>query len=403
MISQEKSITSEHAKDTNISQKNSLRPHESSIRVLMMSDHLGHGDGKIHGGTTYFLNTLPHMGPPDLHVTVAFFAKRHPASKILEAKGIAPLFLGRSKWDPRAYKDLVKLIHTHSPQVLHLSGLKSILLGRMASHRCGIPSVVHVHDSYPIPPGVRHLQQRMGKTTAAALIICEAHRDHALKEFRIPADRIHLLQNGIDIDPFLNPPADARRRCRQELGISDKSPVIGVIGRVVEEKGQAALIRVMSDITKHHPEVKLLVVGDGPNRTHCENIVKDLGLETTVIFTGQRMDIPKLLAAIDVVAMPSFCEEAFGFSALEAIASGVPVVAFNSGGVPTIVVDGKTGILVDRDNIAGLAQSIRNLLGDDSLRKKLGANGRQHAQTFSIKDHVHNLCRIYEGVLRSNR
>jgi glycosyltransferase involved in cell wall biosynthesis len=148
-----------------------------------------------------------------------------------------------------------------------------------------------------------------------------------------------------------------------------------------------------------HPDAVLLLVGDGPDRARCEALVEQLGLVRAVRFAGHRHDIADILAALDVAVVPSVCEEGFPFVALEASAAGRPVVAFESGGLPEAVLNGQTGIVVPKGDLAGLSGAIAKLLQDPALARHLGEGGRQNAMRFSMSEHVSELINLYEATL----
>ncbi|MGH6945570.1 MAG: glycosyltransferase family 4 protein, partial [Geminicoccaceae bacterium] len=114
-------------------------------------------------------------------------------------------------------------------------------------------------------------------------------------------------------------------------------------------------------------------------------------------------DIPDLLAAVDVAAVPSMCEEGLPFVALEAAAASRPVVAFRSGGLPEIVLHEETGIIVPKGDADGLAQAIARVLADPELARRLGANGRRHAARFTLSRHVERLMAVYDAILAGRR
>ena len=134
-----------------------------------------------------------------------------------------------------------------------------------------------------------------------------------------------------------------------------------------------------------------------------ESLARELGLGAAVRFLGRRDDVPALLAASDVVAVPSVVAEAFGLTALEGMAAGRPVVAFASGGLPELVRDGETGILVPTGDAAGLARAIRQLLTEPALRDRLGAAGRRVAAGFTTEARVAALSDIYERIAATSR
>jgi len=147
------------------------------------------------------------------------------------------------------------------------------------------------------------------------------------------------------------------------------------------------------------PEAILVLVGEGETRRRCEALVRELGLERCVKLVGQRSNMPEVLAALDVVAMPSMFGEGLPYAAIEALAAGRPVVGFPTAGIPEVVVDGETGLLVPPGDVDGLAQALIRVLGDDELRERMSVGARKDAQRFTIARHVDSLIAIYRELL----
>jgi glycosyltransferase involved in cell wall biosynthesis len=276
--------------------------------------------------------------------------------------------------------------------------MKGALLGAAAARLTARPALVHLHDMHPLKPGLRALQRRASRRMAKTIVVSEPIREFAVKEYGVAHDRIEILPNGIRLDSIKASGA-ARGRVRAELGLDDATPVVGLTARLCPEKGHDYLIRALPALRARCPDAVLVMAGDGPARGDCESVARDLGLEDAVRFLGHRQDVPDLLAAMDVVAVPSVWEEPFGYSALEGIAAGRPVVAFVSEGLRQIVVDGITGFLVPKGDIDRLAASLADVLTNADLARKLGEGGRRHAQIFSIERHVRRLERLYAEAL----
>ena len=365
------------------------------IRVLFVNDHLGYEGGCIHGATTYFLTTLTSFDRRTVEPRLCILRAWHPAAEQFEAKGVSPIFLNRAKWDPRALFDLIRVIRDHGVDVLHLSGMKGALLGAAAARLTARPALVHLHDMHPLKPGLRVLQRRASRRMARTIVVSEPVREFAVKEYGVAHDRIEVLPNGIRLDSIGKASGAARRRVRTELGLNDATPVVGLTARLCPEKGHDYIIRALPALRARCPDAVLLIAGDGPARADCESLVRNLGLGDAVRFLGHRRDVPDLLAAMDAVVVPSVCEEGFGYSALEGIAAGRPVVAFVSEGLRQIVLDGITGFLVPKGDIGRLAASLADVLTNDDLARRLGEGGRRHTQAFSIERHVRRLERLY--------
>ena len=282
--------------------------------------------------------------------------------------------------------------------MLHLSGMKGCLLGQIAARITGRRTIVHLHDINPLNPVIRFLQQRLtGRWTQFALVVSEAVRRLAVRDFNIPGDRIEVLHNPIEVSNFANPATDARERIRKEFQISSGARVMGIIGRLSPEKGHTLLIQVLPTLLATCPEAVLLIVGDGPMRKQCESLVQSLQLGYAVRFAGYRTDIADILAALDVVVMPSD-REGFGLAALEATAAGKPVVASRVGGLPEIVIDGETGLLVPSGEPEELLKALLRILTDTALAARQSEACRLHAQKFTVEQHIERLQEIYRSV-----
>lgn len=370
------------------------------LRVLCIKDQITDA-----GGSVYFLRTLPLLDPRRVQV-VGMYGLRpwHPMGDRFEAAGIPARFLARAKWDPRALADLRRLIQVHDPDLLHLEGRKTLLAGRAAARQLGRPAIIHFHDMLPLSGPMRPLQRWLAPWTAQALVVSEAVGSFAKREFAIPAERVLVLHNGLDIERFRTPSADARGRIRKELEIGGAQPVIGLVGRMITTvKGQDVMLRAMRAVLARRPDAMLVLVGDGPDLEPCRALAADLGITPATRFTGRRDDMPDVLAAIDVAAVPSVCDEGFSFAALEALAAGRPVVAYRSGGVPEIVQDGACGIIVAMGDEAGLAGGLVRVLEDPELHGRLATQGRKRAQDFTMGPHVSKLTAIYEAVAARHR
>lgn len=371
---------------------------EQSMRVLFLSDHIAYADGVIHGATMYFLSVLPRLASPDVDLSVCFLRERLPVAERLESQGVTPIFLNRRKWDPRALTDLLRIIEQRNIQIVHAAGMKGILLGRIASRLKGCRSIIHLHDTASPSRTVGCLQRCVARWSDLALVVSRAVGDSAINDFRIPQTRVHTLYNPVDLQRFSTADDETRRRIRRELGIADNARVIGMTGRLSPEKGHERLIRAMPDVLQRCPNAVLLIVGDGPLRRRCEHLVEEMNLKRGVRFTGRRDDIPDLLAAMDIVTLPS-TREGMAYSALEAMAAGRAVVAFAVGGLVELFDDGETGMLAPPNDTQALVTMIAQLLNEPDCAKQIAANARRVIRNFSVSQHIAELKVRYRNVL----
>jgi len=262
-------------------------------------------------------------------------------------------------------------------------------LGLMASalkNRAGVRRTVattHGHEVWwAKAPGTRRLLRRIGETNDVLTYLGEYTRTQIARALTpSAAARMVQLTPGVDTEAF-NPSVDGRP-VRDLYGLGDR-PVVVCVSRFVERKGQDMLIRALPLVQSEVPDAALLLVGDGPMRDKLVRLASELGVSRDVVFVGRKpwAELPPYFAAGDVFCMPTrtrkagFEVEGLGIVYLEASASGLPVVAGNSGGAPDAVLDGVTGLIVEGESAAPVAGAITGLLASPAARTALGRAGR---------------------------
>jgi phosphatidylinositol alpha-1,6-mannosyltransferase len=263
-------------------------------------------------------------------------------------------------------------------------------LGLMAAHlrsSAGVRRTVattHGHEVWwARTPGPRAALRRIGDTNDVLTYLGTFTRDRIGRALSPAArDRMVQLTPGVD-DATFHPGVDGTP-VRTEHGLGDR-PVVVCVSRLVQRKGQDMLIRSLPAVRQAVPDAALLVVGDGPHRGALERLTRELGLRDAVVFTGAKpwAELPPYFAAGDVFAMPTrtrkagFEVEGLGIVYLEASATGLPVVAGDSGGAPDAVQDGTTGYVVDGRSTDAIAGRVSALLLDKDLADRMGAAGRR--------------------------
>ena len=213
-------------------------------------------------------------------------------------------------------------------------------------------------------------------------------------------NRIEVIANGIAIDRYAT--AIDRTKLCQELGLPTDRRLIIHVARHHPVKDQAMLLHGFALIAKEHPDVDLLMVGDGPLRGTLEELTYRLNINKRVRFLGIRSDVPDLLRAADIFALTSVSEAA-SLTLLEAMAAALPVVVTNVGGNPEIVRDGMDGLLVPRGNASACADAFRRLLANPDRASQMGNSGRQRVKEhFQLHQTVAEYARLYHEVAGLN-
>jgi glycosyltransferase involved in cell wall biosynthesis len=285
-----------------------------------------------------------------------------------------------------------RLVRSLAPDIVHALHLTSygFLAARAGVHPCVIsvwgtdvleaPTLTPIHHLI-----TRYALARADRVTATGMRLAEA-----TLRYMPPDVEVAVIPYGVDLDRFAPPEGKSR-----------DGLVVGSVGRLSPEKGLKYLLRAMAEITRQEPRARLLLAGDGPERRSLEQLVARLGLLDRVEFTGEvpHDQVPRALARMDVFVMPSTWE-GFGVAALEAAAMKLPILASNVHGIPDVVEDGVTGILVPPKDVAALSQAILRLLRDPEERRRMGRAGREMVATrYSWADNVRQMEALYNELL----
>ncbi len=295
---------------------------------------------------------------------------------------------------------MARLFRSLRPDIVHSRNwtcVDAILGARLA----GVPIVIHgEHGRDATDPDGRNVLRRMGRRLLSPMVtrFVTVSRDLArwlVEDVGIPARKVSTICNGVDIRRFA--PGE-RYAARNALGIPTGSLVIGTVGRLDPVKDQLGLVRAFAAVARD-PRLLLLIAGDGPCRAELESAVSALGLDGRVRLLGERHDVPRVLATLDVFVLSSL-GEGISNTILEAMATGLAVVATRVGGNPELVVDGTTGFLVEPRSPAALTAAIRRYLEGPALLARHGRAARQRAEsTFSLERMTGAYVQLYERAL----
>ena len=234
--------------------------------------------------------------------------------------------------------------------------------------------------------------------------VSEAVCRFAVDEERLPAAKVRTLRNGLDLSRFqaITDYQARRDQMRAALGYAPADVVISVTARLHEKKGHTYLFQAVERLRPRYPHLRVLLVGDGPQRAALEAECQERGLSDVVTFLGMRQDVADLLAASDISVLPSLLE-GLGLVVLEAMAMRCPVVATRGGGTVELMEDGVHGLLVPPADVAALSDALERLMTDGQLRAALVENGYQHVLAdFSFERMMQETETLYYGYLARN-
>ncbi len=374
-------------------------PGFSDLRVLFVQDHAARPGEGAHGVTSYLSTTLPALKRlgVDPKLCVLTGSPDQDIRHLLEAT--EPAFFRRHKWDPRSFWDIQGQIREFRPDIMHLSAFKSVVLGRLLARLNKLPSIVHIHDAHKLPAPLRLLSRIQAKQTRAVIAVSKAIAAFASEHYGFRDDQIRVFFNGIDIDRFGRNRAERRDRMRAELGIGEESVAVGVVGRLAPGKGQDVALEAMRTALGRCSRLRLFIIGGGPLRPHLEALAAELEIQNQVTFLGHRPDIADIYAGLDMTIVPSVLVEGMGLVAIEAMASGVPVIAHKIGGLPEIIEDGVNGHLVETGNGEQLSSRVVELATDQERRSRMAHEASLRTAKFSVENHAQSLLNLYSEIL----
>jgi glycosyltransferase involved in cell wall biosynthesis len=292
--------------------------------------------------------------------------------------------------DLLAVPELVRLFRGLRPDIVHTHNPKPGLFGRVAARIAGVPGIVNtVHGLYASPEDPLHRRavvyslERVAAACSRVELVQNPDDLALLARLRVPADHLVLLGNGVDLERFRPRRTTADiARARAELDVDPSAIVVGTVGRLVWGKGFRELFATAARMRDLRPEVVFVVVGPVDDAKGDALTPRDIAEATAlgnVVFTGHRDDVDDLYPGFDVFVLPSY-REGFPRSAMEAAASGLPVVATDIRGCRQVVDPGVTGLLVPLHDVDALTAAVADLAGDPARRGTMGAKARTKAE-----------------------
>ena len=382
--------------------------------IVFMIDYRG-DQIQIGGNSNYLKLLVPRVRDAGYNVRIAMpYSKR--TEDVLEFMRSNNVPVDNVDISPQSGNVLVRLktaynyFSTMKPDLAHfvLPWWNSCEYGILAAKFASIRARVVTYQSFPekiekhIFKGVSGILRRYRHNFACrsvhkAISVSEVNKHRIISNGFYTSYKLTVIRNMIETDRFANVenPIDFR----QKWGVDDSTVLIIVVGYLEEIKGHDYLLQALPNIVRHHPNILVALVGDGELRQQFEHQVRENNMEHKVLFAGWQEEVPSILAASDILVLPSL-SEGLPFVVPEAMAAGLPVVATRVGGIPEAVIEGRTGFLVKPASALELEQALVRLLDDRNLMRDMGARGKQRAfQEFNVERMVGATCKLYGTLL----
>jgi len=315
--------------------------------------------------------------------------------------------------DPSLYFRLWRLFRSLRPDIVHTRNLAT-LEAQLPAFLAGVPHRVHgehgrdVHDLDNTSRKYRLLRAAYRPLIQRYIPLSQELAKYLERDVGVQPAKIVPICNGVDTERFHPAVALEERMYLLPAGFADRDTlVIGTVGRLEKVKDQVTLARAFVELVQRFPKardrLRLAIVGEGSLRGQVESVLSQAGLMSSAWLPGARADVPQLLRSFDVFVLPSLAE-GISNTILEAMASGLPVVATNVGGNGELVLDGQHGYLVPRNDPVAMAERLGRYILDDTLRAAHGRLSRQRAeQAFSLGGMVDRYTEVYDDLTRNQR
>ncbi len=367
------------------------------------------------GGSPDIVRIICNKLDPQIYdITLIFGQTLYPSKKTKEFLldfGNKSTVIQELKRDINPFYDLFALFKMYwlfrreKFDIVHTHTAKAGALGRLAAKLAGVPKVIHMshgHNFYGYfgvfgSALVTLVERFCGKFTDKIIALTELEKQDLIKFKVCEHKKITIVNSGLELDYYRNVTIDIAS-IKQSLKIEPHLNLVGMISRLEPVKGAEYIVPAAKVVIEKFTDVRFLIAGEGSLREKMESEARNFGISDKFIFLGWREDVREILSVLDVLVQPSL-NEAVGRILIEAGASSVPVVATKVGGIPEIVLDGQTGILIEPGDAQGLAQAVISLLEDEDKRKKMGLNAKNRInERFSAQSMVNSISQVYSNM-----
>lgn len=309
--------------------------------------------------------------------------------------------------DLETFRAILRLISMERPSIVHTHTSKAGMLGRLAARVAGVPRVIHTPHGHVFYGHFGRLTSRCflllekiaDRWTDWTIALTEEERMDYLRYGVTTAGKIATVHSGVNLDRYRVKPNNASE-LRVRFGFDANDRVIGTVGWLLPIKGPEVLLDAFRRLSANETNLKLVFVGKGDLETPLRRRSQRWGLANRVVFAGWRDDIPEVLSSFDIFVLPSR-NEGMGRVLVEAMAAGRPIIASKVGGIPSLVENGKTGLLVPPGDAAALVRSLEWMLQNPDDARRMGRRGRGRCRGFSTESMVSKIDAIYRKAFSS--
>ena len=377
------------------------------INVLQVCDHLGWEGSRMHGVKRLFSWMIPRFDPNRFRVSLLSLRRRDLSEETLEQFGFPVYYLEKSKFDPTTLPALVRLLKRLEIDVIQAHGYGATTFGRAAALALRIPNVLHEHANLTDTPWFQKIPDKLfDPVTDLAIAVSDSTRQFCIEARKLSPQRVKLVYLGAPLDEFQPWSSEREQEARRKLGVSGLSEkgirVVGTVTRLMESKGNSFFVDAAALLSRQRPELRFVLVGEGPLQPELEAQAVRLGIKDKVIFLGFQKDVASCFASFDVAVFPSLWEGT-PLTVFESMAMAKPIVSTDVDGLRDVLRNGVNSVVVPPRDPKALGAAISKVLDQPSLASRISESARESSRRFDIQTFVDKMSRLYEVLVNRYR
>ena len=376
------------------------------------------------GGPTYNAAYLTKYLEPD-YETLLIGGQHDESEKssmhILDNLGLKPIIIPEMQRSLNPYKDQIafkkiqNIIKEFKPDIVHTHAAKAGALGRRAAYKMGVKQIYHTFHGHVFHSYFgsfktrifKEIERNLAKKSTKIIAISEIQKSELSKIHKIcPEKKIEVIPLGFDLERFNTDKGSKRKEFRKKWNLKENEIAIGIIGRLVPIKNHTFFIDAIQEVLKNSKvPIRAFIVGDGEEKQNIVNYIKNKNLDfslnydpATFQLTSWIKEIDKVNSGMDIICLTSL-NEGTPVSLIEAQASGKPIVSTKTGGIENIVLENKTALLSEKNDLDNFSKNLLSLVNDSNKRKFFSKFGLEKSKDFHYNQLVNNIKNLYEKIL----
>jgi glycosyltransferase involved in cell wall biosynthesis len=358
----------------------------------------------MHGVKRLFSWMIPRFDSTRFRVSLLSLRKRDLSEETLEQFGFPVHYLEKTKFDPTTLPALVRLLKRLEINVIQTHGYGATTFGRAAALLLRMPNVLHEHANLTDTPWFQKIPDKLfDPVTDLAIAVSESTRRFCIEARKLSPKRVKLVYLGAPLEEFQPWRPEQEQEARRRFGFTDpKLRIVGTVTRLHESKGNRYFVDAAAVLARERPELRFVMVGEGPLQAGLEAQAERLGVRDKFFFLGFQKDVAATFASFHVTVFPSLWEGT-PLTVFESLAMAKPIVSTDVDGLRDVLRDDENALVVPPRDPEALARAVLRLMDDAALSSRLSGKARESSHRFDIQTFVDKMSELYEIMVKRYR